>query len=335
MTDGIETGRGAAYLAYLAAPDPARLVRAVAENPCFDATCEDRSHYYAALVHATGMALDPFATHLRDGTGSTATLVDVLASLALRGRADALDLLVQHVLTGQRWDLALRALARADALDVLPGGPDLLARRLEEPAAARLRPPAWPAVSAPAPFPDLVDALQVAPSAARLSQLRRYNVADVLPLVRSWAGSPGPKGSFAQEYLLEHGTLEDVPFLVDLLTRFLDGPKSCWCEITDALFRLTELGATSVASQARTVWGTTPYSYARVAALTALLAFEPERADAYVIEGLYDSHELVRLLSVERAPQHLEVVLDAVASDPSEDPQVRALARSRVSTRTP
>jgi hypothetical protein len=120
----LQRGRGKGYLGALeAAPETVWLLLfdCVTHDPRLDKQLEAREEYYASLILATGMDLEPLRAHLvqndaGDVSGDSVGLVlSTLSCLAEKKRNPAaLQILRDYVSYGQDWCWILRDLAGAD-----------------------------------------------------------------------------------------------------------------------------------------------------------------------------------------------------------------------------
>ncbi len=111
----LQRGRGAAWLALARGPHEQAwplIVECVTNDPRLDSQVEDRADYYATLILATGLELDPIWRYVRefdndDGGWNTPLAVETLGKLAQRGHRHATELLVDYLGWGQWWDWIL------------------------------------------------------------------------------------------------------------------------------------------------------------------------------------------------------------------------------------
>ncbi len=126
----LQRGRGRGYLAALAAPPETvwpLLFECVTHDPRLDRQCEDRAEYYASLIVATGMDLEPLRSYVvqndakdDDSDWPVALTLSTLEHLAVEKKnAAALQILRDYVSCGQAWMDALDTLAKADTLAAL------------------------------------------------------------------------------------------------------------------------------------------------------------------------------------------------------------------------
>lgn len=100
----LQRGRGKGYLLALQTP-PEKvwplLFECITNDPRVDSQCEYRGEYYAGLIRATYMDLEPLRSHLKaaeDGDGDTALVIDTLVILAREWQDNhALDILEDYV----------------------------------------------------------------------------------------------------------------------------------------------------------------------------------------------------------------------------------------------
>ena len=116
----LQRGRGAGFL--WALKEDSQLVHpllaeCITIDPRIDHQVEDRAKYYAELVVATQMSLQPLSEHLRneniidDNVWLTALTVQTLGSLAQRGYTGAVDILRGYIDYGYLWNYAVDCLA--------------------------------------------------------------------------------------------------------------------------------------------------------------------------------------------------------------------------------
>lgn len=127
----LQRGRGAGFLAALDMPRSqawSLLIECITHDPRWDSQLEDRGGYYAALILASGMPLDPIARRLREQDGSQqwgGTLcIEVLAHLARRRHASAALLLRQvaeSADTLELWQTAFDALMETQDPSAMAG----------------------------------------------------------------------------------------------------------------------------------------------------------------------------------------------------------------------
>ncbi len=121
----LQRGRGKGYLAALdAAPETVwpLLLECVANDPRLDRDVEDREEYYAGLIAATHMDLEPFRSYLvqndskEDRRDWRLGLPLATLGCVAEEKIDtaALGILREYVSYGQRWDRVLQILAEVD-----------------------------------------------------------------------------------------------------------------------------------------------------------------------------------------------------------------------------
>jgi hypothetical protein len=139
----LQRGRGKGYLAALEAPPEAvwpLLFECVTNDPRLDPVCEDREEYYASLIVATGMDLEPFRSHLvRNDVDddlpewAMGLLLGTLSCLAEeKQNAAALEILRDYVSYGRKWVRVLEVLAEADTLAALEQTVAALCHRIKD-----------------------------------------------------------------------------------------------------------------------------------------------------------------------------------------------------------
>ncbi len=121
----LQRGRGKGYLAAVETPPETvwpLLFECVTNDPRLDRVCEEREEYYASLIVATHMELEPFRSRLaQDDVNddvpdwAMGLLLCTLSCLAEeKQNAVALQILRDYVSYGQRWQNVLRVLADVD-----------------------------------------------------------------------------------------------------------------------------------------------------------------------------------------------------------------------------
>jgi hypothetical protein len=133
----LQRGRGAGFLAALEVP-PSELwpilVECITHDPRWDPQVESRGEYYAHLVLASNMSLDPLETHLRANEGSeddnlVRLTTDTLTEIGRRGHPRAIPLLRSVVKQAHHWSLAFDALLEIGTAESIAGLDELLLAR--------------------------------------------------------------------------------------------------------------------------------------------------------------------------------------------------------------
>jgi hypothetical protein len=127
----LQRGRGKGYLAALeAAPETVwpLLFECVTNDPRLDRQCEERAEYYASLIVATRMDLEPLRSYVvqNDASGDDTsdwpvrlTLATVACLATDKKNAAAVGILRDYVSYGEDWKDALYTLAEIDTLAAL------------------------------------------------------------------------------------------------------------------------------------------------------------------------------------------------------------------------
>jgi hypothetical protein len=141
----LQRGRGKGYLAALeAVPETVwpLLFECITNDPRLDKQLEDREEYYAALITATHMDLEPLCSHLVRNDVSDdvpewamGLLLCTLGCLAEeRGDPAAVQILRDYVLCGRKWKRVLQVLAEVDTDAALEQTVALFCRRVRSDA---------------------------------------------------------------------------------------------------------------------------------------------------------------------------------------------------------
>jgi hypothetical protein len=143
----LRRGRGKGYLAALKpAPEAVwpLLFECITNDPRLDRQCEAREEYYASLIVATGMDLEPLRSHLvqndaaDDDDWSVGLLLSTLSCLAEQKRSPAaLQILREYVSYGSAWHSVLFDLMDADTSAGLELSVAVLCRRIARDADVR------------------------------------------------------------------------------------------------------------------------------------------------------------------------------------------------------
>ncbi len=144
----LQRGRGKGYLAALeVAPETVwpLLFECVTNDPRLDMDAENREEYYAALIVATGMDLEPFRSHLVQNDAiddpndwSVGLLLLTLSCLAGdRGSSAALAILREYISYGLAWCGVLRDLATMETPAALEQSVAVVCRRIAREADLR------------------------------------------------------------------------------------------------------------------------------------------------------------------------------------------------------
>lgn len=135
----LQRGRGKGYSLALEKPPEEvwpLLIKCVTNDPRMDIDVEEREGYYASVILATGMDLEPLRSHLRqnDGLGKSSLLHQWLPLATLACVADENDQAVQilrdYVSYGQEWHWVVRVLCGTGSPDALEGIDDVLKQRI-------------------------------------------------------------------------------------------------------------------------------------------------------------------------------------------------------------
>lgn len=151
---------------------------------------------------------------------------------------------------------------------------------------------------------------------------------------RDWIASADHQLSwFGAILLAQHGTAADIPLIVAEMERMWQGDDLCHEGLIGALVRLGPEAALALPF-IRMLWRQTPHSMVRTECLRAWLAIDPARTGKAVMDGMHDSQEAVRLLSVQHSPnhRHARAQLTYLRDDPLECDAVRTAARARLRT---
>lgn len=144
----LQRGRGKGYLAALeAAPETVwpLLFECVTNDPRLDRMLEEREEYYASLIAAIHMELEPFRSHLvRNDVSddvpewSMGLLLNTLSCLAEeKANTTALEIVRDYVSYGRRWKHVLRELAEMDTLAALEQSVAVLCHRVRSNSSVR------------------------------------------------------------------------------------------------------------------------------------------------------------------------------------------------------
>jgi len=144
----LQRGRGRGYLAALeTAPETVwpLLFECVTNDPRLDRMLEEREEYYASLIIATGMDLEPFRSHLMRHDVSEdvpdwamGLVLGTLGCLAdEKDSAAARQILREYVSYGRKWKRVLEVLAEVDTPDALEQSVAVLCDRVRSDEKAR------------------------------------------------------------------------------------------------------------------------------------------------------------------------------------------------------
>jgi hypothetical protein len=135
----LQRGRGKGYLLALEKPPEQvwpLIFECLIHDPRMDIDVEDREGYYASVILATAMDLEPLRSHLRrnDGCGKSSPLhqwlpLATLACLA-NGCGQAVQILQDYVSYGQEWHWVVGALHETGAPDALEGVAGVVSSRI-------------------------------------------------------------------------------------------------------------------------------------------------------------------------------------------------------------
>lgn len=135
----LQRGRGEGYLRALAAPPETvwpLLFECITNDPRLDRQCEEREEYYASLILARGMDVEPLGAYLRRNDTHYSScdcclglVLGTLACLAYDNVA-ALKILREYTSYGRRWEGVLHVLADVDTFAALDEVIRVLCRRI-------------------------------------------------------------------------------------------------------------------------------------------------------------------------------------------------------------
>jgi hypothetical protein len=159
--------------------------------------------------------------------------------------------------------------------------------------------------------------------------LREYGP-EALPRARAWASTRGDCADMGLTILARYGTRQDIPLLMTELHDALE--RKDWGDAAGPIEGLGRLRAGEAVPLLKTAWTESTYAFLRPRVLTALTRTAPHTAEAYTIEGLWDSEEGVRQVASQTAPLTYEtrIRLQRLHHDDAEEPGVRATAASRL-----
>jgi hypothetical protein len=133
----LQRGRGKGYLLALKAPPEdvwPLLFECITNDPRIDQECEWRQDYYASLIRATYMDLEPLRAHLKTADkedGDTVLIWETLLALAKEGRdSHALSILHEYISYGRDWDYIMDVIADANWPEAVEGGAEALCERV-------------------------------------------------------------------------------------------------------------------------------------------------------------------------------------------------------------
>jgi hypothetical protein len=148
-----------------------------------------------------------------------------------------------------------------------------------------------------------------------------------LPLARDWLSHTDGRGAVAKSVLAVHAELIDIPAIRSALADATD--YYAVCSLVEALGRLAAAGPFP---ELHRVYEESAYSYARARAVDAMAATDPEFAQRWATECLWDCEESTRLRGAQFAPETAMVMtrLHELADDIHEMRDVRDAAVLRV-----
>lgn len=365
----LQRGRGAGWLA--AVDDPVRgradLLTCLADDPRWDRQVESRSDYYATLAIALNVAAAEIAALVRSDDDWLPR--GTLEAMAERGAVDAADVIddlkrrypdsdpLRDERHQDEWISTPPPPPTTAPIDVLlaslPHGPIpkavlhrlRLTRDPTELAALRVasQDPSGPgfrlAMEAIGGRGDTdaiptvtallaTDPIGIARSAS-IRYLKALPSSATLPLAREWARLPGGRGDVAQMLLSDHAEAEDIPLVLDLLHAATH--NYAICSLVDALARVPSLGPHP---ELQAIFTEINYSYGRRRAAIALAATDPEFAQTFAFECLWDCESETRAIGCEAVPLDDRSIprLRAIADDPVENATTRTAATLRLRT---
>lgn len=168
----------------------------------------------------------------------------------------------------------------------------------------------------------------------QLGRAIRMLGAQAVPLARAWA-TPAAHPMVWTAYLVlaEHGDDSDLPALVagwDWLDR-RTGDLCGYDALATGIARIGGPAAQAAVPRLRRAWFT-PHTYERAAYLRAVTLLDPDGANRFLAEGVWDCESDVRQFAATHAPLD-ELTRDRLGylrDDPMETPDVRAAAAARL-----
>ncbi|GAA1393709.1 hypothetical protein GCM10009639_27110 [Kitasatospora putterlickiae] len=159
-----------------------------------------------------------------------------------------------------------------------------------------------------------------------------------VPAARRWICDERPwLARLGADVLSDHLGPEVIPVLIAQLAD--QWRTRTWCGPKTTARRLARFGpdAADAVPYLRRLWLHTPHSYERAAYLEALAAIDTDGLQHAYTESLWDCEDQARLLGITHAPNCPETLtrIAALRDDPIEEPEVRAAARTRLSTLSP
>lgn len=150
-----------------------------------------------------------------------------------------------------------------------------------------------------------------------------------LPRARVWLTGDGTLAELGVRVLAEHGDDSDVPALLSALRHDLDDGN--WCSAEIPARGLGRLHARHAADDLAAAWDNTTHSLAREAFLDGLRGCDPEIAEPFAEEGLWDCEPSVQQFACATATDNGNVRsrLGELADDPL-TPEVHDAASTRL-----
>jgi hypothetical protein len=151
-----------------------------------------------------------------------------------------------------------------------------------------------------------------------------------VPRARTWAADERPYADVAIRILARHGSARDIPVLLGRLDRALNERE--WACAAGPVEGLGRLRAAAAVPALRAAWQPTNYSYLRPRLLAALQAIDPQVAEPYAVEALWDCEDHARARAARAVPLAGEtgLRLRRLRDEAAEDPEVRAAAARRL-----
>lgn len=361
----LQRGRGEGWLSAVAAMSSVGLVACLAREPRWDRQVEDRGDYYASLAIRLNVTVAEIASITR--TDDDGIVREVVEALARRGVAGASTLLAQMERhddappwPGRDAPAARLVLPPADApVAELLGAdwrmplPKAIVHRLRTTKDPRELEALRDAAGDPATsgWRLAVRVLALRGDAAALPVVEQILVLDELgsrrgiafgyvtalpadlslPLARTWLPHPDGRGAAAAAVLARHAEPSDAGAVSKAL--LTAGDYSTISSLVEALGRCPEAGPFRELDH---VYVGSAYSYARARAVTAMAATDPEFAEKWATECLWDCEPRIRVRGAATAPLSRPVVdrLSELAQDPHQDAEVRQTAATRLDLAT-
>ncbi|HBX80367.1 MAG TPA: hypothetical protein DEG88_11915 [Propionibacteriaceae bacterium] len=354
----VQRGRGAGWLAAVADPVEGRaaLLACLTDDPRWDHQVESRAEFYASLAVALEVSAADIAACGDINDEDHWLVAETLTALSVRGDSNARELLAQRIPDTWFEDLMaeptlpfpplnapLSALLGNEHLvshhDLMhrlrtTTDPDDLAA-LHEATRDPNRRGFRSAMLALAERGDTSFVTQVGdilagnpvgqPRAGFLGYLPRLPARDSLPIARLWFGLPDSRDDAALQVLALHATAQDVSAIRARLA--VSESTYDQCDLVEALGRVPECGPYP---ELRTVFTDACYSYLRRESAQALATTDPDFANTFATECLWDCEAGTREVGAKYAPatEQVQRRLAELAAD--EDEAVRDAARRRL-----